>query len=179
MRAGRGSVTVTPVAGPPWTGAFDAFVGALDPPMFIVTARAADDGETAGCLIGFATQASIRPRRLLVCVSVVNHTHRVAARAGVVAVHRLRPDQRRYARAFGARTGDETDTFAGIAWTPGPQGVPVLDGVPGVVVGRILARLPLGDHTGLLLDPVEVRDDGTPGQLGMRAARDIPPGHPA
>ena len=36
---------------------FNSLVGDLDYPMFIVTACA--DGERSGCLIGFATQASI------------------------------------------------------------------------------------------------------------------------
>lgn len=159
--------------------AFGRFVASLEYPMFVVTVRADDDGEHAGCLVGFATQVSIRPPRLMVCISTANHTHGVAARASVVAVHRLRPDQDPLARRFGERTGDEEDTFAGVAWSPGPSAVPVLDDCPGVVVGRIALRVPLGDHTGLVLDPVEVRDDGSPGQYGFRQARHLRPGHPA
>jgi flavin reductase (DIM6/NTAB) family NADH-FMN oxidoreductase RutF len=36
---------------------FNAIVGSLEYPMFIVTARAGD--ERLGCLVGFATQTSI------------------------------------------------------------------------------------------------------------------------
>ena len=54
---------------------FDSLVGDLDYPMFIVTACA--DGERAGCLIGFATQASIDPSRFLVCLSHNNRTYEV------------------------------------------------------------------------------------------------------
>ena len=53
---------------------FNSLVGDLDYPMFIVTVCAG--GERAGCLIGFATQASIDPSRFLVCLS-----HRTAPTA--------------------------------------------------------------------------------------------------
>jgi flavin reductase (DIM6/NTAB) family NADH-FMN oxidoreductase RutF len=46
---------------------FNELMGELDYPMFIVTAAA--DSELAGCLVGFATQASIDPSRFLVCVA--------------------------------------------------------------------------------------------------------------
>jgi hypothetical protein len=53
---------------------FHALVGGLEYPMFIVTARAG--GEPLGCLVGFATQTSIRPPRFLVCLSHNNRTYR-------------------------------------------------------------------------------------------------------
>jgi flavin reductase (DIM6/NTAB) family NADH-FMN oxidoreductase RutF len=55
-------------------GTFNALVGNLEYPMFIVTARA--DGEPLGCLVGFATQTSIDPPRFAVCLSHNNRTYR-------------------------------------------------------------------------------------------------------
>ena len=46
------------------TEAFEKLVSLLDYPMFVVTTRAGD--ESAGCLVGFASQVSIRPPRFLV-----------------------------------------------------------------------------------------------------------------
>src|SRR5690242_18770420 len=46
---------------------FNAIVGELESPMFIVTARAG--AEPLGCLVGFATQTSIDPPRFAVCLS--------------------------------------------------------------------------------------------------------------
>jgi hypothetical protein len=64
---------VTPNDFPPLsTAKFDEFIKGLDYPMFVVTTVAA--GQRAGCLVGFTTQASIDPPRLLVCLSVENHT---------------------------------------------------------------------------------------------------------
>ena len=46
------------------TEEFGSFVSGLDYPMFVVTAAA--DGRRAGCLVGFTSQVSIDPPRLLV-----------------------------------------------------------------------------------------------------------------
>ena len=70
------------------TAEFDAVVEGLDYPMFVVTT--AHDGERAGCMVGFTTQASINPPRMMVCLSVKNHTHRVARHADLLAVHHER-----------------------------------------------------------------------------------------
>ena len=64
---------------------FNSLVGDLDHPMFSVTACA--NGERAGCLIGFATQAGIDPSRFRVCLSHENRTYRVGSEAELLAVH--------------------------------------------------------------------------------------------
>lgn len=69
---------------------FDALVGSLDYPMFIVTATAGDERE--GCLVGFATQSSIDPPRFVVCLSKNNRTYRMAKDADSVAVHMVPED---------------------------------------------------------------------------------------
>lgn len=48
----------------------DAFIDRLNPDMYVVTATAGD--ERAGCLVGFASQCSIRPVRFVVWLSKVN-----------------------------------------------------------------------------------------------------------
>jgi flavin reductase (DIM6/NTAB) family NADH-FMN oxidoreductase RutF len=158
---------------------FDRLMGKLDGPMFVVTASAAD-GERSGCLVGFTTQCSIDPGRYLVCLSVTNHTHGVAARAGHLGVHLLPEDRLDLASRFGEHTGDDVDKFAGPDWSEGFAGVPILDGCPDWFVGRVLDRVPLGDHTGHLLDPVAASAvDGPLGFLTLRRAGSLDPGHPA
>jgi flavin reductase (DIM6/NTAB) family NADH-FMN oxidoreductase RutF len=72
------------------------------------------------------------------------------------------------------------DKLEGWAWSPGPGGAPVLDGLDWFA-GSILERADLGDHTGIL---VEVTDDGRADRareplLGFQALSDLEPGHPA
>ena len=150
-----------------------------DRPMWILTVS--DGRKRSGCLVGFATQGSIDPPRFLVCVSRLNHTFGPAMRAQHVAVHAAPAaddDVEELARLFGEETGDEVDKFGRCTWHEGPEGQPVLDATPGWFVGKVVARHDLGDHVGLLLDPVA--EHGTlEGALSFDEAKDLEAGHPA
>jgi flavin reductase (DIM6/NTAB) family NADH-FMN oxidoreductase RutF len=156
----------------------DRMLSRLDYPVFVVTT--VDRDERSGCLVGFLTQCSIDPVRFLVCLSVRNHTYRVALRAELLAVHLIGDTQRDLAELFAAETGDQLDKFDRCAWQPGPGGVPLLTGAPAWFAGRVLERFELGDHVGFLLSPVAAATDDERGlPLMLSAIRDLTPGHPA
>ena len=151
----------------------------LDTPMAVVTTRE-PDGSPTGCLIGFWTQCSINPGRVLACVSKANHTYPAASRAEVLAVHYLGADDRPLAELFGGETGDRIDKFARCSWRPGPEGVPIVDGVKGWVAGPIVGRLDVGDHVAFVVEAVwGGLNEAGPGELGFQAVKDIDPGHEA
>jgi flavin reductase (DIM6/NTAB) family NADH-FMN oxidoreductase RutF len=157
--------------------AFDDLMARLDAPMVVVTTVAG--GERSGCLAGFHSQAGIEPRALAVWLSTANHTHGVARRAEMFAVHFLSQDDHGLARLFGTLTGDEVDKFVLCAWHEGPGGVPVLDGVEHRVVGRRLEMREVAcDHALLLLQPVLV--DGGPRLRPLRLSdvSELDAGHP-
>jgi flavin reductase (DIM6/NTAB) family NADH-FMN oxidoreductase RutF len=156
--------------------AFQSLMVRLDYPMFIVTTVAG--GERDGCLIAFATQTSIHPPRFLACISDKNRTYRVARNADTLVVHLVPRDRRDLAELFGGTTGDEVDKFELCEWHEGPGHVPVLDGCPSWFAGRILDRMPLGDHAGHLVEPFGGNDAGDP-PFGFSQAKGIHPGHPA
>jgi flavin reductase (DIM6/NTAB) family NADH-FMN oxidoreductase RutF len=157
---------------------FHGLVASIDYPMFVVTA--ASGGERGGCLVGFVTQASISPARLIVCLSKANATYRVAAAADVLVVHFLAAGDEPLAELFGTETGDETDKFAQCQWEPGPGDVPVLPQAKGWVAASILERLDAGDHVAFLVEPfVAVAHRRGAPQLGFQQVRDLTPGHPA
>jgi flavin reductase (DIM6/NTAB) family NADH-FMN oxidoreductase RutF len=157
-------------------GAFEELVDRLDYPMLIVTAAA--DGQRAGCLVGFTTQCSLDPPRYLVCISEANHTCPVAARSEHLAVHVLDRADRDLSVLFGEQTGDEVDKFAACSWRD-VRGVPVLTDTKGWFVGRVLERVPLGDHVGHLLEPVEGQAPESIDLLTFQQVRDMEAGHPA
>jgi flavin reductase (DIM6/NTAB) family NADH-FMN oxidoreductase RutF len=130
--------------------AFEGLMSHLDYPMFVVTTSVGH--ERSGCLVGFATQASIDPPRFLVGLSDKNHTFRVAERASHLAVHVLHRDDKDIARLFGEQTGDDTDKFRHCAWHEGPHGLPILDGAAAWFSGQVLQRTRLGDHVAFLLE---------------------------
>jgi flavin reductase (DIM6/NTAB) family NADH-FMN oxidoreductase RutF len=156
--------------------AFEDLVAHLDYPMLIVTAAA--DGERAGCLVGFSTQCSLDPLRFLVCISKANHTFSVATRSEHLAVHVLDRADHDLSVLFGEQTGDRVDKFAACAWHE-VRGVPVLSDTRAWFVGRVLERLPLGDHVGHLLEPVAGQAPDGLHLLSFQQVRDMEPGHPA
>ncbi|MGH8883105.1 MAG: flavin reductase family protein, partial [Stackebrandtia sp.] len=92
------------------TATFDAVMAAANAPVYVVTV--ATDTERAGCVVGFASQVAIDPRRFLICLSELNYTYRVATAATHVAVHLVHSSSHALAELFGAETGDDMDKFS-------------------------------------------------------------------
>lgn len=180
------------------TRIFHDLVSGVDYPMFIVTAAvpAPAGGERDGCLVGFATQASIDPPRLVVMLSKANRTFRIASGSAELVVHFLHRGNHDLASLFGAKTGDQVDKLAACEWRR-VEGVvpPVLTGTRGWIAGSILQRMDCGDHVAHLIDVTAGGVDadvgggndrnggdgvgGAGSQLSFQAVKDIEPGHPA
>jgi flavin reductase (DIM6/NTAB) family NADH-FMN oxidoreductase RutF len=157
---------------------FDKLVDLLDYTMYVVTTQA--DGEPSGCLIGFASQASIDPARFIAGISKSNHTCRIAARSDFLAVHVVQRRHIELARLFGGETGDEINKFDRCSWHTGPEDMPILDDAAAWFVGRTLERIDLGDHIGYLLDPVAgAVPDPSDDLVSLKDVTDITPGHDA
>lgn len=142
----------------------DAFIDRLDPDMCVVTAAA--DGDRAGCLVGFASQCSIRPVRYVVWLSKVNRTYRVARTASRLAVHLL--------------TRDRTDKFAEVRWREEVGGAVVLEDAAAWFVGTVVSHTDGGDHVGFVLEPVAWggREDAEAPLLRLSGSTSVSPGHP-
>jgi flavin reductase (DIM6/NTAB) family NADH-FMN oxidoreductase RutF len=169
-------VQVDTVTEPSVRRAFEELAGHLDYPMYVVTA--ASDDARAGCLVGFASQCSIDPLRYVVFLSEKNFTYRVAVRVPVLAVHVVPEAREDLARLFGEETGDDVDKFERCEWEAGPHGVPILKECPDRFVGRVLERRSFGDHTGFLLEPIEVAAGGS-SFFPFSKAAGFEPGHEA
>jgi len=157
-------------------GAFEAIIGELDGPAYVVTTAAGTEPD--GCLVAFASQCSIEPLRFGVWLSKVNRTYRAALSAATLVVNVLRQGDQDLARLFGGETGDDVDKFERVGWSPGPDGCPVLDRCDWFA-GSILERVDTGDHVGFVLEPSGGRCErsGT-SQLGIQEIGDVEAGHP-
>ncbi|HEX8053230.1 MAG TPA: flavin reductase family protein [Thermoleophilaceae bacterium] len=158
--------------------AFSTIVGNLDYPMFVAT-TIGSGGERAGCLVGFATQASIDPSRFLVCVSDKNRTYRVLEGANALALHVVPEDAEDVVELFGGETADDTDKFDQCEWREGPEGLPILERCPSWFAGRILERHRLGDHVGHLVEPFAGEAEYEGRAYPFSRAKRIDPGHEA
>ena len=111
------------------------------------------------------------------CLSKVNHTFSIAEHASGLALHLLGADQHQTASLFGERTGDYTDKFDRVQWTPGAK-APLLHDCVAWVEGPILNRMSAGDHEAFVM---AVSDgDQARGRAGssLSNAADFDPGHP-
>jgi len=146
-------------------------------PLFVVTTGGAD--EPSGCLAGFVTQSSLRPVRFLVCISKINHTFGRAEQGSALALHLLGFEQQDMASLFGELTGDVANKFAGVRWSTGVTGAPLLAECAAWVEGDIINQMSAGDHEAFLIN-VKGGGAGTrPGRLMLRDLPDLDPGHPA
>jgi flavin reductase (DIM6/NTAB) family NADH-FMN oxidoreductase RutF len=97
--------------------------------------------------VGFTCQTfgalSLEPTLISFSALSQSHSWPRAREVGVVGVNILAADQESIARVFG-RSG--TDKFAGIDWSPGPHGAPLIDGAIAHLEGRIEFVTTQGDH---------------------------------
>jgi 3-hydroxy-9,10-secoandrosta-1,3,5(10)-triene-9,17-dione monooxygenase reductase component len=157
--------------------AFRTALGHFCTGVTVVTAM--DGGEP----VGFACQSfaalSLDPPLVLFCPGRTSRAWPLIERHGHFCVNILSDAQRDVSTVFG-RSG--TDKFANVAWSPGPSGAPVLDGVVTwldcaiesvhdggdhhVVLGRVTTLGPRTDARPLLFyrgaytvtEPAEPRD---------------------
>ena len=154
----------------------DDLMGSVDSPLIVVTTSA--QGERAGCLVGFHSQASIDPEHYCFWLSKANHTYRVALRSERFAVHFPTTADSELARFFGSRSGSETDKFAGLDFTVTEDGVPLLADLPNrLIVERITMLDDGSDHVCLTARVIAIEFGQSftplrPSQLG-----DLKPGH--
>jgi flavin reductase (DIM6/NTAB) family NADH-FMN oxidoreductase RutF len=97
------------------------------------------------------TSVSLDPPLVSFCLANSASAWPAVSVTDVVAVHVLRQEQEEVARTFAAHGIDRFAAHG--AWTRGPGGVPLLDGVLARMVCRIVQRVQAGDHTIVLATP--------------------------
>jgi flavin reductase (DIM6/NTAB) family NADH-FMN oxidoreductase RutF len=128
--------------------------------------------------VGFRTHA------VAVALTTGSRTERAVVRSGVLALHVLAVDDVATARAFSA----PGDRFAGLAWSSGVLGAPVLRHALGVVEATAVSRQHLAGCTVLgaeiqagyrLADPTGLPFTITTArETGLETARSSPADHP-
>jgi hypothetical protein len=127
---------------------------------------------------GAHVRLSIARKSALVTARGRPGVRKLACEADTLVVHLLPSDAQQLAELFGGETGDEVDKFARCAWRPGPGGAPVLEECGNWFAGRILERLPAGDHDAFLLEPFAAATADEE-QFDFHRAKRIEPGHEA
>jgi flavin reductase (DIM6/NTAB) family NADH-FMN oxidoreductase RutF len=133
------------------SGDFRKVCGHFPTGVTAVTAVTADGGVAALTVNSF-TSVSLHPPKVLFCVATSSSSFRVLADASRIAIHILSQDQEDVARRFATSGLSGADKLRGVAWVPGPDGVPLLQRTPAVLAGRRDEVITSGDHVIILLD---------------------------
>ncbi|MFJ4950288.1 flavin reductase family protein [Streptomyces sp. NPDC088760] len=113
-------------------------------PSGVAVVTAVDgDGVRRGFTATAFSSLSARPPLVLVCLDRSADCHPSFDRAEAMAVHLLRDDQAGLAERFATKG---VDKYAGLASTPGLDGVPLLDGVLARMECELVDRFDGGDH---------------------------------
>jgi 3-hydroxy-9,10-secoandrosta-1,3,5(10)-triene-9,17-dione monooxygenase reductase component len=96
---------------------------------------------------GFTCQTfgsiSLEPSLISFSARSASHSWPRIREVGVLGVNILSAEQEPLAKVF-ATTG--TEKFAGVVWSPGPGGAPLIDGSLAHLEGRVLSVSAQGDH---------------------------------
>lgn len=112
----------------------------------------APDGRVAALTVNSFTSVSLDPAKVLFCLATTSSSFPVLSVAERVAIHILRQDQEDVARRFATSGLTGEDKVAGIAWTAGPGGVPLLPDTCAILVGTPDQVITSGDHVIVLVD---------------------------
>jgi flavin reductase (DIM6/NTAB) family NADH-FMN oxidoreductase RutF len=159
------------------SGDFRKVCGHFPTGVTAVTARTAD-GRVAALTVNSFTSVSLEPAKVLFCLATTSSSYPVLAEAERIAIHILGQDQEDIARRFATSGLSGTDKLDGVAWTSGPDGVPLIPGTPAVLAGRIDQAITSGDHIIFLVDVdhVGLKETSTPALSFYRGRFSTPVG---
>lgn len=130
-----------PALSGPDADSFRHVLGHYPTGVAVITAQTADG--PVGLSMNSFTSLSLQPPLVLFCPAVTSTTWPLLRDAGNLAINVLSAGQESVSRAFAARAADR---FAGLDWTIGQNGAPLLTDALGWLECRVQAEYPAGDH---------------------------------
>ena len=122
---------------------FRSVLGRFVSGVTIATARDANDVDHGMTASAFSS-VSLDPPLVMACISHDATLHPVLLEREEIAFSILTASQEPIARRFAEKLDDR---FAGIGFTRGVTGAPLIDGALAVIEARIIHRYAGGDHT--------------------------------
>lgn len=124
----------------------EAVFRAIDRPVWIVTAAAA--GHRGGLTATWVAQASLDPALPVVVAGIApgHHTRELIDAAGAFAAHLLAADQAPLALRFALASGRDVDKLAGVEFSAGATGSPILETCLAWLDCRVVHRHETGDR---------------------------------
>lgn len=113
-------------------------------PTGVMVVTTAVDGAPYGLAVNAFSSVSLDPPVVLFCVAKTSRTHGHLYRAEWAAVNILSHRQLAVAKRFASSSPDK---FEGLAWTPGPNGAPLLEGASASLEVELRLKIDASTHT--------------------------------
>lgn len=125
------------------------------------------DGTPYGMTVASFASLSLHPPLVLICIEKSVKTHDMLAAAGKFGVSILAQEQAEVSGRFASKKIE--DKFAGVAWSRGELGMPLIDNAICGLECRIEHELPGGDHTIFVGEVVTARTTEGPPLVYFRS----------
>ena len=113
--------------------------------VFVISTRYKD--KVNAMTAAWVGRASFEPPLVTVAIGRERYTHELIMHSGVFAVNVLGPDNISLGKHFGFKSGRDVDKFAGIDYTTGPTGSPILKECVAWLDCKVYSHHTTGDHT--------------------------------
>ena len=134
--------TSRPELSGPNADSFRHVLGHYPTGVAVITAMTA--AGPVGMAMNSFTSLSLEPPMVLFCPAASSSTWPALQAVGIIAVNVLSAGQESVSRQFAAKTGDR---FAGVDWSPGENGAPLLHDALGWLECTVAGETPGGDHS--------------------------------
>jgi flavin reductase (DIM6/NTAB) family NADH-FMN oxidoreductase RutF len=122
---------------------FRAALGRFASGVTVVTTKDAQD-ELHGITVSAFCSVSLQPPMVLICVEKTAGSHPALEESAIFVVNILREGEASISELFASSSPEK---FALSSWTPGIEGVPVLDGALATLECRVKFSYHGGDHS--------------------------------
>ena len=113
----------------------------------ITVVTALDGDRPQGITVNALTSVSLEPPLVVVALDRRRFITPTVHASGRYAVNVLSEDQQALSDCFaGAPATPDRDAFCGAAWTPGPTGLPLIDGAIATLECTVVETFQAGDH---------------------------------
>src|SRR4051812_18967423 len=113
----------------------------------VTVVTALDDARPFGITVNALSSVSLDPPLVMVALDRRRFITPIVHRAGRFAVNVLAEGQQALSDCFaGAAVSPGRDEFCGAAWTPGPSGLPLLEGAIATLECHVVQTYAAGDH---------------------------------